>query len=649
MIDLLKFPDNVELGTASPRAFKTARAWLENCQAHHSACSEGKDGSPMLPSRVIDVGNETTEPRLYVSNGERAPYLALSYCWGHSNNLETTKESFRDRMEAISLASFPLTLRDAVLATRELGFRFLWIDAVCIIQDDSRDWEAEAAQMRAVYANATITLSAHDSDDSQGGLYRPRRNCLTSPVQVSLRVPKRYQEGRPAHRNGFYVLPVHGEKELLKPTVVNTRAWTLQEQLLSTRVLHWGPGVLYWECLCSHGSEFDPEGDTHPYRSSCTDFMNVRHRKRVVQGRTQEGDYSYQQWPEEYAPLNNDDSDDESTSSTENTAEPKLLDQNVISNEEDSEHGDEDSGGEDLDDQDPDLGNLEENDEEAHEKIDIAKTTYLEWQNIVSKYSCRGLSKATDKIPALLALSEMMAKAIEDEFVVGIWKKSYFFHSLLWVATKPSGRSRNRNYPSWTWASVDGKISYPINLSAMEWEPSDVALDVQLSGPSQNHATGSITLRSSVRKIPEGFRFWRYENQLLNPLMTYTFGRSKDWETKSSKVLKEELMVVEGFRDLRASSPESKEAGGWEGAGSEIYCVVIGRIKKQPPPRFGYPAFIGGRPKSVVCLCLAPVKQAEGAEPEARSNVFRRVGLCQFWDRPSFWKTASKDQCVVIV
>ncbi|KAI1197632.1 hypothetical protein F5X97DRAFT_301578 [Nemania serpens] len=653
MIDLVKFTDSVELGTASPRAFRTARAWLENCRAHHSACSEEKVGSPVLPSRVIDVGNETTEPRLHVSNGERAPYLALSYCWGRSDNLETTKQSFRERMETISLASFPSTLRDAVLATRELGFRFLWIDAVCIIQDDLRDWETEAAQMQAIYANATITLSAHDSNDSQGGLYRPRQNCLTSPVQVSLRVPKKYQGARLAHRNGFYVLPVHGEKELLKPARVNTRAWTLQEQLVSARVLHWGPGALYWECLCSHGSEFDPEGDTHPYNSSCTNFMNVRHRKRVVQGRTQKGDHSYRHWPEEYEPRGNDESDDETTSPIENTVEPDLLDQNAISKEEEEEEdSDEDSDGGDIDDQNSNLGDLgdsEENDNQVDELIEIGKTTYLEWQKIVSEYSCRGLSKATDKIPAFLALSEMVGKAIQDEFVVGIWKKSYFFPSLLWAPTKPGGRSRNRNYPSWTWASVDGKISYPIDFSRMEWEPSDVVFDVQLSGPSQDHATGSITLRSTVRKFPQDFRFWRYENQLLNPFMTYTFGKSKDWETKPSKRLKEELMVVEGFRDLRAAAAESKEAGGWEGAGSEIYCVVIGRIGKQPPPRVGYPAFIGGRPKSIVCLCLVPVTQAKGAESEARCNVYRRVGLCQFWDRSSFWKTASKDECVVIV
>ncbi|KAI3318251.1 hypothetical protein HD806DRAFT_512326 [Xylariaceae sp. AK1471] len=186
--------------------------------------------------------------------------------------------------------------------------------------------------MRAIYANATITLSAHDSEDCHGGLFRPRQNSLTSPVRISLRVPKKYQGERSAHETSFYILPVHGEKELLRPGPVNTRAWTLQEQLLSTRVLHWGPGILYWECLCSHGSESDPEGATHPYNSSCTNFMNVRYRKRVVQGRTRREDFLYQEWLDDHQPAEDDDSDDKPESPTKETAETEVLDQDVVYN-----------------------------------------------------------------------------------------------------------------------------------------------------------------------------------------------------------------------------------------------------------------------------------------------------------------------------
>ncbi|KAI1077774.1 hypothetical protein F5B20DRAFT_252721 [Whalleya microplaca] len=641
MIDHRQFPDDPELGTASPRAFKVARAWLENCKYYHSTCSEAKDEDPVLPTRVIDVGNETSQPFLYEGNGKRAPYLSLSYCWGHSNNFKTTKESLPDRMKAIPLSALPPTLRDAVLATRELGFRFLWIDAICIVQDDAGDWEREAAQMQAIYSNATMTMSALESEDSMGGLFRPRRNYLTNPVQISLRVPKKYKLQMAVHLTSYFVLPVHGEKELLRPGPVDSRAWTLQEQVLSTRVIHWGPGILYWECLGCHGSEADPEGDTHPYNSSCTNFTKVRQHKRLVQGRHQDDDISYYRYYEspfkDNQPLGRGDSDDESEDGDETPAEIELG-QDEVSDEEQVSGDNENS----------DRDNEEEEDYGSEEEFDLEQETYLEWQHLVSEYCSRGLTKQADKVPGFLGLSKMIERALQDEFIAGIWKKSHFFPSLLWTAQKPGGNSRNRSYPSWTWASIDGRVKYQSPISKAIWEPSSVTFDVQTSGPSQNHATGSITLRSTLRKCPKNYKFWRYENNLCNPIQSYTFSRD-DFETKTTQRIREELMVVEGFRDLAAASPEAKMSGGWEGAGNDIYCLVVARIRKQPPPKFGYPAFIHGRPRSLVCLCLTPVHHDERAEIEEQPMVFRRVGLCEFWDTQTFQKGAMKDQLVTII
>ncbi|RYO80052.1 hypothetical protein DL766_000326 [Monosporascus sp. MC13-8B] len=218
----------------------------------------------------------------------------------------------------------------------------------------------------------------------------------------------------------------------------------------------------------------------------------------------------------------------------------------------------------------------------------------------------------------------MMERALQDEFVAGIWKKSHSFPSLLWTARKPGGSLRNRNYPSWTWASIDGRIEYAGLSSGMNWEPSDATLDAETSGPSQNHVTGGITLRSTVRKFTKDYKFWLYENSSFNPLYSYILNR-KYWEATPLKRLKEELMVVNRFRDGIAAAPEAKRSGGWEGAGDDIYCIVIARIGKEPPPKFGYPAFPEGRPRSLVCLCLTPVHHGEGAETEAQCNAFRRV------------------------
>ncbi|KAI2775840.1 hypothetical protein F4815DRAFT_449858 [Daldinia loculata] len=291
------------------------------------------------------------------------------------------------------------------------------------------------------------------------------------------------------------------------------------------------------------------------------------------------------------------------------------------------------------------LGNDEKGVNALKADIAIRRSTYLTWEYLVSEYSSRVLTKQEDKILAFLGLSRMMEGTLQDEFVVGIWKNSHLFPSLLWAADNPEGNSRNGNYPSWTWASINGEVKYPIGDSHITWEPSNVALGIKTSGPSQNHATGSITLRSTLRKFPGGNQLWHYSNKprnflydLLPPII--------DGETESRWQAVQ--LIVKAFQDIGAALPELQAPGTWEDSGDDIYCLVVARIGVIPPPNFGYPAFPGGRPKSLVCICLTPVSHSEGTETKAPHNMYRRVGLCEFWDRPEFWKDAMKDEWVAI-
>lgn len=112
---------------------------------HHTICNETAQTAHELPTRIIDVGSESTDPFICLGNDISAPYLAPSYCWGSSRNVITTKATLPEYMKATCFDSLPATLRDAVIATRALGFQYLWIDSLCIIQDDKDDWQREAA------------------------------------------------------------------------------------------------------------------------------------------------------------------------------------------------------------------------------------------------------------------------------------------------------------------------------------------------------------------------------------------------------------------------------------------------------------------------------------------------------------------------
>jgi Heterokaryon incompatibility protein (HET) len=103
------------------------------------------------------------------------PYVTLSYCRGENPSfiilLIENLPAFR---AGISVEKLPRTFKDAVHVTRRLGFRSLWVDALCIIQDSTADWVAQALLMSKIYSCSALTLAAVASVDVHGGLYRHR-------------------------------------------------------------------------------------------------------------------------------------------------------------------------------------------------------------------------------------------------------------------------------------------------------------------------------------------------------------------------------------------------------------------------------------------------------------------------------------------
>lgn len=101
-----------------------------------------------IPTRVIDVGpaDGSQQPRLHVTEGELGQWIALSHCCGSEAHFVTDSLNYQDRGGLIAMETMPPTFRDAVTVTRMLGFRFLWIDSLCILQDNLEDWEVESSK-----------------------------------------------------------------------------------------------------------------------------------------------------------------------------------------------------------------------------------------------------------------------------------------------------------------------------------------------------------------------------------------------------------------------------------------------------------------------------------------------------------------------
>lgn len=281
--------------TGSRHAMEIAKRWLEICQNSptHSQCQEAyRATSPglcsPLPTRVLHVGSYNKDPFLFESKGAKASYCILSYCWGRTVNATTTKKNLSERMKGIPLASLPMTIREAISTARSLGFEYIWIDALCIIQDDDQDWAHEASVMHELYSRADLTITSLIADDSRHSLFQPRPDQACRTIPLDLGLPKR---DRPDMKHDtVFQLSVHPGKELMRQTPrsgpIHQRAWILQEQVMSTRILYFGKGILHWECLHDYLLEPYPSAEGN-YPNFHSKFGHHRQNKLVTRGISQ--------------------------------------------------------------------------------------------------------------------------------------------------------------------------------------------------------------------------------------------------------------------------------------------------------------------------------------------------------------------------
>ena len=377
------------LNPASAETMSTARTWLQTCTTTHHACGNKSrrttTGSGILkPRHLIKIfkrsKGSTTDPELCLvetTHIERPKYATLSYCWGGDQPVKLKRGNIISWRSKISFSDLPRTLKDAILVTAELGLEYIWIDALCIIQDDDGDKIVELARMGDIYSHAHVTLLASRSPRVQDGFLQSRY----IPRERGFRLPYLCKNGQ----IGSVILWTGRDMGNAEP--IHQRGWCFQEQILSPRILEFGTHQLRYLCTANRIDEVVPETDGWITNSETFGAYGTGHSLDL---------------PAHWYTL-------------------------------------------------PATGT---------EFLDL-------WERIVVHYSHLSLSHNTDKLRAISAVARKFGQASSMRYYAGLWAE-HLPSQLLWEVDRDDRSSRKPTRaakwvaPSWSWASIEGPISYSL-------------------------------------------------------------------------------------------------------------------------------------------------------------------------------------------
>jgi len=251
----------------SPEAFAFIPRCKDICKRKHPDC-QYEDTERILPPRLVRVD----EYRLVLIDSVTVPrnskYVALSYCWGEGMSLCTTKSTLASFRKVISLENLPPVLLDAAEGTKKLGEKYIWIDRLCIQQDNAIDWQENASIMARIFEQAEFTISAVSSASVDESFLRPpneeHRNGRSSlAVQWPDTCKDRFRDIRVRVRSKALDIsytdgmkPHHEPLQDMYP--LDTRGWTYQERYLSRRNIRYLPHQIAWECYTAQHLEKYP-------------------------------------------------------------------------------------------------------------------------------------------------------------------------------------------------------------------------------------------------------------------------------------------------------------------------------------------------------------------------------------------------------
>ncbi|KAI1416278.1 HET-domain-containing protein [Hypoxylon sp. FL1857] len=222
--------------------------WLDNCQQIHGCAIQ----STFRPTRLIDVGDplhphlieSSAQPNDWLEGSDNAAgYVTLSYVWGAKQDYVLTQDTLQTKLAGLDIKKVPQSVLEAMQVTGRLGFRYIWVDALCIIQDSREDKLKELPMMAKIYQFSAMTISAASSPSATEGFLKPPQPAVFKVQPFRITIGK----GEPQFPYMNLSLGFREESPELKDPI-DSRGWTLQEWALSSCRLRFTSRGIQWTC-----------------------------------------------------------------------------------------------------------------------------------------------------------------------------------------------------------------------------------------------------------------------------------------------------------------------------------------------------------------------------------------------------------------
>lgn len=404
---------------------------MEECAKSHPNCPRSSFWAEApLPTRVIDVGLDGGEVRLRLSHDisqddAARGYSALSYVWG-MDQPKTATGNFAARSQSLGGISLPQTIVDAIQVTRSLGIPYLWVDSLCILQDSPDDISREISRMSQIYKSAIVTISAAKASHCDQGFLEPRQGVV-SILGSSHAIPFRLLDQATPSKNGLW--------SRLRGKNKNQRQQT-----------SFGTVFLCMDLSCGHDlSVLTGHNIIEPITERAWTLQESWLSARLL---------IYGEGPLQWKCLSRADIDGYKYASM-----PQLT--TLLSEDRHRFFPRKENGSTSV------AGTVFQPILSRFQSLSFEHKLTETWKNLVEEFSQRKLTVIHDKLPALSGIATEFHKISQDDFYAGLWKTA-MVEQLLWHHAgddPPRSLPASFRAPSWSWAAVEGKISFSVSAS----------------------------------------------------------------------------------------------------------------------------------------------------------------------------------------